>query len=253
MEGVPGSPVLADLTDDHLSLTLNAPGSSNALSPLMVETMIEMLENSSGARSCTINAAGRNFCAGFDLSDLDALSDGDLLHRFLRIETLLQRIHHAPFPVMAMCHGAAIGAGADLVAACWKRIAAPGARFRMPGWNFELALGTRRLARLIGSDAARDLLIDTRQIDANEALSLGLVSGIAERDEWSGLVEAFRTRSRVLSDFASPHMLALTRTDTRAEDMAGIVATAGRPGLKARIEAYGASVAAARKTRKKEV
>jgi enoyl-CoA hydratase/carnithine racemase len=56
-------------------------------------------------RSCTIQGEGRNFCAGFDLSDIAELSDGDLLHRFLRIETLLQSVHHAPFPVMPLARG----------------------------------------------------------------------------------------------------------------------------------------------------
>ena len=242
-------PVQVTQSDGHLSLTLASPTTSNALSPVMVEALIEALTDTQGVRSCSVHGEGRNFCAGFDLSEITLLSDGDLLHRFLRIETLLQMVHHAPFPVIAFCQGHAIGAGADLVASCWKRVADPSAKFKMPGWNFELALGTRRLARLIGSEHARDMLIDTRSVAATEAHSMGLISQIALMDEWDAQVTQFAARSAVLPEFSSRAMFNLTLPDTRAEDIAAIVATAGRPGLKKRIQAYGAAVAAARKNR----
>lgn len=236
-------------SDGHLSLTLASPSTSNALSPAMVEALIGALTGADVVRSCSIQGEGRNFCAGFDLSDIASLSDGDLLHRFLRIETLLQMVHHAPFPVMALCQGHAIGAGADLVVSCWKRIADPSAKFKMPGWNFELALGTRRLARLIGSEHARDMLIDTRSLDAQEAAKNGLVSAIVPADDWAEQIENLKERSATLPEFANQAMFDLTLPDTRAQDMVAIVSTAGRPGLKARIQAYGAAVAAARKKR----
>jgi len=126
---------------DTLTLTLNRPDSANALSPDLVEALLAEITTATDIRLCVIKAEGRNFCAGFDLSDIDGLSDGDLLLRFTRIETLLQAVHHAPFPVIALAQGHVIGAGADLFAACWQRIAAPNAKFRFPGWQFELALG----------------------------------------------------------------------------------------------------------------
>jgi enoyl-CoA hydratase/carnithine racemase len=215
----------------------------------MVEMMIAALADTDDVRSCTIRGEGSNFCAGFDLSDIADLSDGDLLNHFLRIETLLQAVHHAPFPVMALCQGHVIGAGADLVAACWKRLGDPSTKFKMPGWNFELALGTRRLARLIGSDHARDMLIDTRSVDAEQAMTTGLISEIKMQKDWAEQVKKLQDRSTVLSVTGSRALFDLTLPDTRAIDMAAIVATAGRPGLKARIQKYGASVAAARKQR----
>lgn len=246
-----GKSVHVERNGAHLLLTLTSPATSNALAPMMVEALIEAISDAGDARSCCIQGEGRNFCAGFDLSDIDDVSDGDLLHRFLRIETLLQLVHHAPFPVIALCQGHVIGAGADLVASCWKRVAAPSTKFKMPGWNFELALGTRRLARLIGSDHARDMLIDTRSVEAPEALAIGLISDIAPKEEWAEQVTSFQGRSTALPDYSSRAMFSLTLPDTRAQDIAAIVATAGRPGLKARIQAYGAVVAAARKQRTK--
>lgn len=234
----PDPTLLVDQQADVLTLTLNAPAKANALAPDMVERMIDALDTAQGVRLAIIRGNGRHFCAGFDLSGLEDMTDGDLLWRFLRIELLLQKLHKAPFATLALAQGQVVGAGAALFAACWKRVAAPGARFRMPGWNFELALGTRRLAQLIGMDGARDMLIDTRSVPAPEALSLGLATDIADPADWPALTDRLAARARSLPDGATRAMLALTRTDTDDADLAALVRTAGRPGLKDRILAY---------------
>ena len=224
--------------DGLLQLTLNRPDSANALSPPLTEALLQALADAGDTQLCVIRGEGRHFCAGFDLSDLADLSDGDLLWRFLRIEKLLQAVHHAPFPVVALGQGQMVGAGADLFAACWRRVAAPGSKFRMPGWNFELALGTRRLTHLIGRDAARDLLIDTRVLSADDSLSCGLATDVASQQEWPEIVEALHRRATALSPRALRHMLDLTTNDSRDDDIAAIVKTAGEPGLKRRVMAY---------------
>lgn len=249
MAETPGAGLRVERDGGLLTLTLNRPDNANALSPALVEALIDALSGAEGARLCVLRGAGRHFCAGFDLSDLDALSDGDLLWRILRIETLLQRVHHAPCPVVALAQGQVVGAGADLFAACWRRVAAPGARFRFPGWNFELALGTRRLTRLVGQDTARDLLIDTKVLAAEAALARGLATDLAEPTDWPGLVEDSLRRAGALPPRALRDMLTLTLQDSREADMAAIVATAGRPGLKERIVAYRDRVAARRAER----
>ena len=158
-----------------------------------------------------IQGEGKHFCAGFDLSDIADLSDGDLLWRFVRIELLLQKIYFSPFPIVALGHGQIVGAGADLFAACWRRVVAPGAKLKMPGWNFELALGTGRLAALIGQDATRDMLIDTKSISAEEALEMGLATDMVDKEEWETLTETLATRARALPPQATPVMMGLTR------------------------------------------
>ncbi len=233
-----------ELNDGLLQLTLNRPDNANALSPDLTEALIQTITQAKEIRLCILRGAGRHFCSGFDLSDLENLSDGDLLWRFLRIETLLQAVHHAPFPLVALGHGQLVGAGADLFAACWRRVAAPDAKFRMPGWNFELALGTRRLTHLIGQDAARDLLIDTKVLSAEESLACGLATDLASQEEWPALADRLKQRATALSPLAIKHMLDLTANDSRNDDIAAIVTTAGRPGLKDRIIAYRDQVAA---------
>jgi enoyl-CoA hydratase/carnithine racemase len=242
--------LLVERNDDLLVLTLNRPAASNALSPTLVEALYAEITSAKDVRLCVIRGEGKHFCAGFDLSELESLSDGDLLWRFLRIEQMLQAVHHAPFPTIALAHSQMVGAGADLFAACWKRIAAPDVRLKMPGWNFELALGTRRLTRLIGSDEARDLLIDTKTLCAEQCLSSNLCTTIAEPEQWDQLVEDLLQRTRALPPKALEDMLSLTSHDSRDSDLAAIVHTAGKPGLKARIVAYRTKVIAAAKARK---
>jgi len=230
--------LLASRSDGVLEIVLNRPDQSNALSPLIVEAILDAISGADRIQMAVIRGEGRNFCAGFDLSDLARLTDADLLWRFVRIELMLQAVHHAPFPIVAFAHGHVVGAGADLFAACTHRVADRSARFRMPGWNFELGLGTQRLTNVVGTDAARDLLIGTRSFEIDEAHDLGLVNEIVETADWSEVKVRWLERSSTLSRRAVADLLAVTMDDTRAHDLATVVRTAARAGLKARIEAY---------------
>jgi enoyl-CoA hydratase/carnithine racemase len=102
-------------------------------------------------------------------------------------------------------------------------------------------------ARDAGRDAARDLLIDTKVLSADESLNCGLATDLASQQEWPGLIDELRQRSGALSSVALQNMLELTTSDSRSDDIAAIVNSAGRPGLKDRIIAYRDCVAAAAK------
>lgn len=227
-------------TDGVTRITLNRPDKANALNDAMVDALGDALAAAAqdGTRLLVLDSNGRHFCAGFDLSDLDDCSDGDLLLRFVRIETVLQTLYHLPFPTLALARGRAMGAGADLFAACSRRIAAPGTWFRMPGLAFGILLGTRRLAARIGADAAREIQNATRSFDATEAHALGFASAILEEDDWPAAIDAATTAANTLAPDATAALFEATVADSRAEDMAGLVASAARPGLKARIQAY---------------
>jgi len=245
------APVVTTTLDDGvLTLTLNRPAASNALSLDMAEAIYSAITSAPCPRLAVIKGNGKNFCAGFDLSDVEALSDADLLWRFLRIETMLQAVHHAPFPTIALAQGHIIGAGADLFAACSYRIAAPEAKLRFPGWNFGLALGTRRLERLIGKDAALDILLDGRIVLAQEAKAVRLATQIADQSEWPKTIETLAARTAQMSAFSTQQMRSIAATNTRAQDIASVVATAGRPGLRGRILDYQRAVKEAREKRR---
>ena len=99
--------------EGHLTrLTLNRAAKANALSASLVESLIDAVDYActDGTRLLILDGAGPHFCAGFDFTAYDTLSDGDLALRFIRIETLLQALYHAPFETLALAHGRVFGA-----------------------------------------------------------------------------------------------------------------------------------------------
>ena len=161
-------------------LTLNRPERANSLSASMVRQLTRHFttEIERGPRAIVFASRGKNFCGGFDFSDLEDETDETLKSRFVDIEFLLQSIYRAPVLTVAMGGGAAFGAGADLFAACDIRLATAETRFRFPGGRFGLVLGARRLAARIGRDEAFSIIASSRIFDAEEALRLGLVTAI---------------------------------------------------------------------------
>lgn len=228
------------------TLRLNNAAKGNALSPELVAALEAALTDAArdGTRLLVLRGEGRHFCTGFDLSDLPSLSDGDLLLRVVRIEQVLQQLHAMPIATLALGSGRTFGAGADLFAACDHRVALAGASFSFPGPAFGLALGTARLAARIGATAARALLLAGREVPAAEALALGLATQVVA-DPAEAIAAAATAASRL--DAATVALLhERTRGAEDAADMAALVRSAARPGLKARIEAYRAAVQARR-------
>jgi enoyl-CoA hydratase/carnithine racemase len=223
-------------------VTFERANRANALDAVTVDRFLAVLDDrelASDLRALIVEGSGPNFCAGFDLSELESADEAELIVRFLKIETLLQRLYHAPFVTIACAHGNALGAGADVFAACTYRIAAPDARFRMPGWQFGIALGTRRLFDRVGAAAGRDLLSANRTLDANAAVAAGLATHLAERDDWPAVVAGILDQVRGLSGAALERLLGLAANDHRDADMATLVASALWPaGIKARMLAY---------------
>ncbi|MFE5706791.1 enoyl-CoA hydratase/isomerase family protein [Rhodococcus koreensis] len=232
-------------------LTLERADKLNALSADLVEELLGHVEQAYADATDVVvfRGAGTSFSAGFDLSGLDSQTDGQLLHRFVRIETLLQRVHSAPFATLALAHGRVFGAGADLVCACSHRVAAPDTRFRLPGLGFGIVLGTRRLAARVGADCAREIQAGGRTINAEEADRIGLAATV-EEDHWPAVLAAVVDQAQ-LTVPSSRGIFHRTLADAQSDpdrDLADLVRSAAEPGLVDRIRAYAARNAAARAT-----
>jgi len=231
--------LIRELAHGLLTIRLDRPERGNALGPALVEALLATLDEAASAEVHTVvlRANGPNFCTGLDLSDLDAVSDGDLLQRLVRIETLLATLWHAPWRTVAVGHGRCWGAGADLFAACEQRIALPGTTFRFPGAQFGIVLGSRRLAERVGADAARRIVLEGGEWDAEAAVAAGLASAVAEVPALPPVrVDAATARA----------IRGATRTDLRDADLAALVRSAAAPGLKSRIADYRARLQAGR-------
>ena len=221
-------------------LTLDRTTRANSLDAALVEALHASVDaaQANGTRLLVLTANGKNFSAGFDMSEINGQTEGDLLLRMVRIEQLLQRIYHAPCSSVAFAHGRNVGAGADLFLAASTRICAPDATFRMPGLQFGLQLGTRRLAARIGAEAARAMLEISQTIDAERAVALGFAGAIAPRETWPDHIAQALERATSLAPDAARRLAEATLADTRAIDLADLVASASAPGFKARMQAY---------------
>lgn len=223
-----------------MQVVLDRPHRGNALSAALVEAMIESLataERDTNLDTVVFRGAGRHFCTGFDLEGIEQQSDGDLLHRFVRIETLLSMIWGTRLRSIAIGSGRTWGAGADLFTACDIRIAPAECRFRFPGAGFGLVLGTRRLTVRVGEDKARLWTTTGIEFAFAEAVASGLVTHIVED---GGSVDAVLGDLPAISVDA-PTLRALneaSRRDESERDLALLTRSASRPGLKNRILAY---------------
>lgn len=237
--------VTVNVRENVTVVSLSRPDKANALSGEMSDGIRDAIHaaTANGAGAVVLRGEGRHFCAGFDFGDFESLTDGDLALRFLQVEEMLQAVYCAPMPVLALVQGRAVGAGSDLAAAAMKVVAAPGARFQMPGPRFGVVLGTRRLAYRIGPVAARQIQIENRPVEAEEGLSLGLIDEIADPAGWDGLIEDFARQYSVLEPGVTAALADVTRPDTRDADMAALARSVAIPGLKERIAAFRAASA----------
>lgn len=243
--------ILTEKEGSLTRVTLNRPDKYNALNDEMVEALSEAFTIAAhdGTRLLVIRANGKGFSGGFDFTGIEEQTDADLVLRFIRVETLLQQVFHAPFATLSLVQGPCFGAAADLVVASTHRIATPAAKFRMPGLMFGVVLGTQRLAQSLGATKARHILETTRLFDASEAVELGFIHRTAAEQDWAGIEQERYKAATVLPVDAQRQMLARTIRDTRDSDLAALVRSVSAPGIKARIMQYVAEMQKQRKSK----
>lgn len=227
------------------TISLERPERGNALSVELVEALLDAfgrVVSDGSVHTVVLRARGRHFCTGFDLSGLDTETDASLLARFVRIETLLDALWRAPLRTVAIGQGRIVGAGADLFAACDLRLLAPGATLRFPGAGFGIVLGTRRLARRVGEATALRWVSEATTIADRDAVAAGLASEMLEPGDPSGAADEHALPSSLQAPLAERATIAALRRaldDGHADtDLAALVRSAARPGLKRRIETY---------------
>jgi len=227
-------------------VTLARPDKGNRLSADTVAQLTGAITacHTDGTRGLLLDADGPHFCTGFDLSGLEQETDDSLLARFVRVELLLQAVHRAPFLTAALAHGKTWGAGADLFAACQLRWATPGTTFAFPGAGFGLVLGTGRLGARVGPAHAGDWVMSGRQVGMDEAGPAGLVQRCADGPLLDALRGTMEQHIRRLDALTQSQVGAALQPRSPADDacdLARLVESAARPGLKDRIMAYRAA------------
>lgn len=162
---------------------LNRPEKANALNSALLDELaacfVELGEEKR-LRVAVLGGRGKAFCGGADVAELAALNESNAAAFVERIHRVCAAIRELPVPVVARLHGAAIGAGMEIAAACDLRIAAEGTKLAMP----EVRLGipsvveAALLPRLMGSGRAAWLVLTGEAIDARRAGEWGFLEEI---------------------------------------------------------------------------
>ena len=181
-------------------LTMNAPGSLNALSDAMLaalSTRLSELGADGSIRAIVLKGAGKAFCAGHDLKEMQAgrqAADGGrgyFADLFARCGALMQLIPSLPQPVIAEVHGIATAAGCQLVASCDMAVAAEDTRFGVNGVNIGLFCSTPMVAlsRNVPRKMVFEMLTTGEFIEAARARELGLVNRVVPHAELAAETE----------------------------------------------------------------
>lgn len=210
-------------TTDGISTILIDYPPVNALSAAVRRGVLSAVEAASAdpeVQAIVVACAGRTFIAGADITEFG------LPPQPPSFDHVFDAIENAPKPVIAAIHGTALGGGFELTLVCHYRIAAADARVGLPEVNLGLlpgAGGTQRLPRLVGVEAALDIMTSGRMIKAKEALALGLVDVLAPADDLIAQARAYAAqivadggkRPRI-RDRAAPQAGASVFSDFRA-------------------------------------
>jgi enoyl-CoA hydratase/carnithine racemase len=185
------------LRDDHgaiTHLTLNSPKNLNALSDEMLAALqaeFDALEATPSQKVIVLKGAGRAFCAGHDLKQMQAARQSEdngaaaWKDLFDRCATLMQTIPRLPQPVIAQVHGLAAAAGCQLVASCDLAVAEDDAKFGVNGVNIGLFCSTPMVAlsRVMPRKQVFEMLTTGKFLTAAEAQAAGLINRTAALDD----------------------------------------------------------------------
>jgi enoyl-CoA hydratase/carnithine racemase len=133
-----------------------------------------------------ITGTTQAFAAGADIDEISALTAPEARNFSALGQSLMNKIEHSPIPMVAAIRGYCLGGGLDLALACHTRIAASNSFFAHPGGKIGIITGwggTVRLPRLVGRSHALDMLATARAVNADEALSIGLVRRVVDPEE----------------------------------------------------------------------
>ncbi|MGB9179038.1 MAG: enoyl-CoA hydratase-related protein [Pyrinomonadaceae bacterium] len=186
--------VQLEISDAVATLTLNRPGALNALTLVMGQEFRSAFGEAQerGARAIILTGAGRAFCAGGDLREMQKMAEQegrieaffDKPLRFIHECVLL--IRQTPLPVIAAVNGPASGAGCNLALACDIVLAAESARFNEAFIKIGLTPdcgGTFILPRLVGMKRAAEMLMTGDVVDAQRAAEMGMINSVVADEE----------------------------------------------------------------------
>jgi (methylthio)acryloyl-CoA hydratase len=230
-------------------VTLRRPHKRNALNDAIVLGLEYAFTHLPvGTRAAVVTGAGDHFCAGLDLSELQARSTIDGLHHSRMWHRAFSAIEKGSVPVVAALHGAVVGGGMELASSCHLRVADETAFFAFPEGSRGIFVGgggSVRAPKLVGEHRMLDMMLTGRVYKAAEAVPLGFAQYLVAPG--AALAKAMDLAERIASNAPMTNyalMHALPRIAEQTADhgfftealMASIVETA--PEATERVKAF---------------
>lgn len=222
------------IDDGVATLTMNRPDAKNALSAEMKDAFaaaVPALAADAAVRALVLTGAGGAFCAGGDLRGMQEVRGQMTLagwrERMREVQPWLRTLMRFDRPVIAAVDGPAFGAGFSLALLADFVIATPRARFCMSFMRVGLGpdFGAMySLPRVVGVQRAKELMLSAREVDADEALALGIAMEVVPADT---LMPRAQALARSFTG-ASPLAVGLVKQDVAmslANDLDALLAT----------------------------
>jgi 2-(1,2-epoxy-1,2-dihydrophenyl)acetyl-CoA isomerase len=191
--------VLFKIADGIVRLTLNRPERLNSFNTQMHEEVrdaLSQIEQDQNVRVMVLSGAGRGFCAGQDLSDVDVTADDGSVDLGASIEKyyapLVLRLRSLKMPVVCAVNGVAAGAGANLALACDIVIAKRSASFIQSFCKLGLVPdtgGTYSLPRLVGTARAMGLALLGDKLSAEQAADWGMIWQCVDDADFDSVID----------------------------------------------------------------
>lgn len=235
---MPRTTLRLEVADGIATVTLARPEALNAMNRAFWQEMVDVfteIDDTGAARVVVLQAEGRHFTAGLDLTEFGQITaaGGDegrrrerLRRQVLEMQETFSVIERCRMPVLAAIHGACIGGGIDLVSACDVRYAAADAFFSIHEINIGIVadVGTlQRLPHLMPAGLVRELAFTGRRMPADEAAACGLVTrAFPDRDTMLAEVRRIAAEIAAKSPLAvsgTKHMLNYARDHTVADGL----------------------------------
>jgi enoyl-CoA hydratase/carnithine racemase len=166
-----------------------------------------------GIKAVVLNGEGEHFCAGLDLTELTARDIPQGIAHSRSWHRAFERIEFGKVPVVAVLHGAVVGGGLEIAAACHVRVAESSAYYALPEGSRGIFVGgggSVRLPRLIGTSRMMEMMLTGRTYDAEEGQAIGFSHYLVAPG--AGLAKAVELAKRIagnspITNFAVTHVL----------------------------------------------
>jgi enoyl-CoA hydratase/carnithine racemase len=183
-------PVLVQRIDDGIAVVrLNRPDKRNALDSATLQLLNDLLDElaaDDALRALVLSTTNtRALCAGADVGE--TLDHDAGIARMAAFTRMYSGLDAFPVPVIAVCVGNCVGAGAEIVAGADLRVGGDNLKLAWAGARLGVPVGPARLAPLIGISRAKELVFTGRVVDAHDAAELGLLHRTAGAADAEGV------------------------------------------------------------------